>query len=237
MQINLRNGTETNQGARAAVLFPHNDWNAPAGEPQEFAPAMPLFTQGSPSREVFYVEGGLVKLLYQSGDGRELIVGLRSKGSLLGAASAINREEHLITAITVTNCILRRIPIDTFIHLAKTDEQFCWYLHQVNSYEVCQQMDHQIALRCMSARQRLEKLLKQFFSLMYQNENQSSLKVRLPLKHWEIAQLVGVTPEHLSRVLKQIKQEGTIERKNGYIIVADVQKLFQDDHAMNGRIS
>jgi len=75
----------------------------------------------------------------------------------------------------------------------------------------------------MSARQRLEKLLQQFFSLMYQNEKQSSLKVRLPLKHWEIAQLVGVTPEHLSRVLKQIKQEGTIQRKDRCIIVADVR--------------
>ncbi|MCI0389701.1 MAG: Crp/Fnr family transcriptional regulator [Acidobacteria bacterium] len=213
MQVKFGTATETNYGASEAAVFTNGHWNALAGQPQEFSQATPLFVQGSPSREVFYIERGLVKLVYQSEDGQELIVGLRSKGSFLGAASAIVREPHLITAITVTNCSLRRITTDAFLHLAKSDEQFCWYLHQIHSHEVHQQMGQQVAFRCLSARERFEKLLQQFLSLMRQNEKQFSIKARLPLKHWEIAQLVGVTPEHLSRILKQIKQEGTIQKQ------------------------
>ena len=51
------------------------------------------------------------------------------------------------------------------------------------------------------------------------------MKVRLPLKHWEIAQLIGVRPEHLSRVLQQIKQEGVLREEDGCMIVSDVRKL------------
>lgn len=57
------------------------------------------------------------------------------------------------------------------------------------------------------------------------------MKVRLPLKHWEIAQLIGVRPEHLSRVLQQIKQEGVLREEDGCMIVPDVRKLrSQDDY-------
>lgn len=213
MQLDLRMVGEMNHGASASILCPNSNWSALAGQSRELAPATLLFAQGSPSLDVFYVERGLVKLIYQSEDGRETIVGLRSKGSFIGAASAIVHEPHLITAITVTNCLLTRIPADAFLHLAKTDEKFCWYLHQTHSREVYQQIGQQIALRCLSARERFEKIIQQFFSLARQSEKPSSFKPGLPLKLWEIAQLVGVTPEHLSRVMKQIKQEGTIHRE------------------------
>ena len=51
------------------------------------------------------------------------------------------------------------------------------------------------------------------------------MKIRLPLKRWEIAQLIGIRPEHLSRVLQQIKQEGILREENGCMIVSDVRKL------------
>lgn len=208
-------------------LVPNGHLSIPMNQSQEFSPAMPLFAQGSPSCEVFYVERGLVKLIHQSDDGKESIVGLRSKGSLLGAASAIVHEPHTISAITVTRCYLKRIPTDMFLRLAKTDEQFCWRLHQAHSHEVCQQMNQQVALRSLSARQRFEKLLLQFLSSISQNERQTSVKIRLPLKHWEIAQLIGVTPEHLSRVLRQIMLEGAIQKKDGCMIISDIHKLYR----------
>jgi CRP-like cAMP-binding protein len=55
------------------------------------------------------------------------------------------------------------------------------------------------------------------------------MKIRPPLKYWEIAQLIGVTPEHLSRILKQIKREGIIKEEAGHIIVPDVRKIESRD--------
>jgi CRP/FNR family transcriptional regulator len=164
-----------------------------------------------------------------SKNGQELAIGLPSQGSLLGAASVIVQEPYPFTAITVTSCALSRIPADLFLHLAKTDEQLCWYLHEIHSREVHQQASQLASLRYLSARQRFERLLLRFLSSMPAHQRQPSMKVRLPLKHWEIAQLIGVRPEHLSRVLQQIKQEGVLREEDGCMIVSDVRKLRSSD--------
>jgi CRP-like cAMP-binding protein len=158
-----------------------------------------------------------------------LAVGLQSQGSLPGAASVIVHQPYPFTAITVTSCALNRIPADVFVRLAKTDEQFCWRLQEVHSLEVHRQASRLAALRYLSARQRFERLLSQFLSSIPAHEKQISMKIRLPLKHWEIAQLIGVRPEHLSRVLQQIKQEGILREEDGCLIVSDVRKLYSLD--------
>ena len=43
----------------------------------------------------------------------------------------------------------------------------------------------------------------------------------------DLAGLVGISPEHLSRLLRQLADEGLICRSKGWIIVTDVRKLGQ----------
>jgi CRP-like cAMP-binding protein len=217
------------RGGNGTPLSAQKRWHAQSVPSREFSPSTTLFVQGGPPQEVFYIEQGLVKLIRLSESGQESAIGLHSQGSLLGAASLIVRKPYPFTAITVTRCALSRIPADLFLRLAKTDEQFCWYLHEVHSLEVCQQAIQLAALRYLSARQRFERLLLQFLSSIPDPEKQTSMRIRLPLKHWEIAQLIGIRPEHLSRVLQQIKQEGILYEEDGCMIVSDVRKLCSQD--------
>jgi len=218
-----------NRSINGAGLFGGRHWSSQSAPSQEFPASTALFLQGDQPREVFYIEQGMAKLIYLSESGQEFAVGLQSQDSLLGAASVIIQEPYPFTAITITGCALRRIPADLFLHLAKTDEQFCWYLHEVHSHEVHRQVSQLAALKYMSARQRFENLLLQFLSSIPIHEKQTSMRIRLPLKHWEIAQLIGIRPEYLSRILQQIKQEGVLREENGYMIVPDVRKLRSQD--------
>ena len=222
-------GTEISRGINRTGLSGNRQWLARSVPSQEFPSSATLFLQGNQPREVFYIERGLVKLIRLNENGQEFAIGLQSQGSMLGAASVIVQEPYPFSAITVTDCVLSRIPADLFFRLAKTDEQFCWYLHEIHSLEVHRQASQLAALRYLSARQRFERLLLQFLSSMKTHEKQISMKIRLPLKHWEIAQLIGVRPEHLSRILQQIKQEGVLHEENGYMIVSDVRRLHSQD--------
>jgi len=222
-------GAETNRSVNGTHFSAHRWWSAQSVPSGEFPPSTNLFIQGATPREVFYIERGMVKLLRMNENGQELAVGMPSQGSLLGAASVIVREPYPFTAITVTSCALSRIPADLFLRLAKSDEEFCWYLHEVHSREVHRQASQLAALRYLSARQRFERLLLQFLSSIPAHERQTSMKIRLPLKRWEIAQLLAIRPEHLSRVLQQIKQEGILREEDGCFIVSDVRKLHSID--------
>src|SRR5262245_29309773 len=79
-------GIETNRIANGISFSSHRRWSAQSIPTREVPPSTTLFLQGSSSREVFYVERGLVKLTHISENGQEFAVDLPSQGSLLGAA-------------------------------------------------------------------------------------------------------------------------------------------------------
>lgn len=217
-------------GASKAVPAPtpEESWNAlyriaPA---QEYQAGKILFQQGFPVREIYLIDQGVVKLVRLAESGQEMIVGLRAPGCILGTASAIVRKPHSVTATTISACWLRKIPLDLFLDLARNDQQFCWHLHQVHSREVYDQADQLVGIKYLSARQRLEQLLQQLIRALGVDEMREPVMLPLPLKHWEIAQMIGITPEHLSRVLKQLQEEGIMRRDSGCMMIYDLQQLY-----------
>jgi CRP/FNR family transcriptional regulator len=203
-------------------------WNTVStlAPPREYQSAEELFSQGSLLDHVFLVNYGLIKLIHLDEEGQESILGLRSGGSILGACSAIVKRPSPISAVALVNCQVNTFPVNTFLDLARTDPNLSWYLHQVQSNEVYEQVEHLAGLRNLSAQQRLEQLLWQLISVTHMADERKPVRLNLPLKYWEIAQLVGITPEHLSRVLRQIQEEGKMRRENGALIVFDFQRLY-----------
>lgn len=184
-----------------------------------------LLQQGAPVLDVYFIESGFVKSVYLDHSGSEIIVGLCLAGSMVGTASAIVEQPSPVTVATVSRCQLCRITAKEFVRLVKTNPQFAWYLQEEQSREIYRQVVRNVELGCHSARQRLEQLLWEMISVPSAVKSQNGFKIRLPMKYWEIAELVSVTPEHLSRLLKQLQQEGLILRKKGWLIIPDPQRL------------
>jgi CRP-like cAMP-binding protein len=57
-------------------------------------------------------------------------------------------------------------------------------------------------------------------------ESHTPIRLQSPLKHLEIAQLIAVTSEHLSRLLNQLEQDGLRRRRKGWVIIQDPRKLW-----------
>lgn len=200
---------------------------------QDYPAGVELLQQGSAPREVFYFERGLVKLTRLQESGQELIVGLKSQGCFLGAAAAIVQKPHAVSVTTLIDCQMRRITLQSFLDEACNNNLLSWYIHQMHSQEVHNQANQLAGFRYLSARQRLEQLLWQMASAAGLQNGTQPTRLHLPLKHWEIAQLIGVTPEHLSRVFNQLAGDGTIRRENGTLIISDYRRLYHSmEHAL-----
>ncbi|MGH9914176.1 MAG: Crp/Fnr family transcriptional regulator, partial [Pyrinomonadaceae bacterium] len=124
----------------------------------------------------------------------------------------------------------RAIPAHDFLHLLKTDTQISLYLHQMQSREVCEQFLHTAELGCLSVQHRLEQLLWRLISALEMSDTRQEVKLELPLKHSEIAQLLSVTPEHLSRVLKRMQLEGILRQEKGWLIISQPHKLRHQNY-------
>ena len=190
-----------------------------------YAPGVELFQQGAVVEDAYFVDAGLLKLTHSGPDGRELIVGLRFPGCLVGSAALLAGEPSLATAITLTRCQLRRISEDRFLALLRDDPSASWDVHRIHARELCDYMGHLARLGTLSSRHRLEYVLRQLVLTLPHNSSQSDIRLLLPLKHWELARLIAVTPEHLSRLLKQMQQDGVIRREKGWVIVSHLDRL------------
>lgn len=189
-------------------------------------PAVEFFRQGAPATEIYLLDRGAVKLIHLTADGRELIVGLRFSGSVLGLPPAVLAEAHPASGITLTRCSFRRVAICAFLSTIAADARLCHYVLKEHCRELLDQT-HQLAGIALSARERLERIILRLAMDDQASQNRASKCIRLRplLRQWEIAQLIGVTPQHLSRLLKRMQEDGLIRIEKGRLIIVDPSRL------------
>lgn len=203
-------------------------WASRFPSPQTYPPGVELFYQDAMVREVYWLEDGLVKLVRVDGEGRERILGLRSPGRLVGAALVIVGRPSPVSAVTVTRCRLCRMSGHEFAQMISADSNLSWKVHEMQSREVYGQFQRLAELSGASSRERLEHFLRSLLPFTAASNARAEVRVCLPLKRWELAQLIAVTPEHLSRLFRQLSDEGVIQFRRGWIVIPDAHRLRTD---------
>jgi CRP-like cAMP-binding protein len=186
------------------------------GSVQHYPRGATVFEQGSSADSVYLVEDGWIKLSRAECDGPDVVVGLRDAGALLGHTAALLREAHWGSAEAVTKARLRRIPVDDFRERLKRDLDFCAAMQLLQSREIHDHAIRVASIGGLSVRRRLEM----FIAGALQGRSPDDLPMRLspPLLRSELAAAVQSTPEHLSRVLKELEREGVIRRERGWLV-------------------
>jgi CRP-like cAMP-binding protein len=184
-----------------------------------------VFHQDAPANAVYLIERGLVKLTWVGPEGQELIQGLRRRHWLAGTPAVLLERPFAFTVTTLTPCSLRCISATRFLELVNADAEFCRQLLRMLSERVLDDGMRIAALGCMPAKDRLD----QFFRELILEQEQSTepdlqkkpMRLHIPLKLKELAQLIAITPEYLSRLLSALEQEGTIRRDKGGLVLTD----------------
>ena len=187
-----------------------------------YAKGVELFPQGARLHDVYWLDKGLVKLVYLDEDGRERILDLRLPQGLLGAAPVLLSLPSPVSAVTVTACHVRRMPAAEFIKSLESDGRISWEVLHIQSQEVYGQFQRMADLSTGSSRARLERFLR---GLATAAPTTSGTHIQIPLKRCELAQLLAVTPEHLSRLFRQLCDAGVIGMDKGWLIVRDLDRL------------
>ncbi len=201
-----------------------------AGWPvQEHAAHTVIINQETPATAVYFVERGLLKLSRIDSSGREVIAGLRRRHWLVGAPAVLLRKQYSFNVTTLVACRLRCISAEKFLHLVETDTDFARELLTMLSQELFIQGKKFANLGCLRAKDRLKRLLYEIITEMDLSAGPAQeIKLEVPLKHREMAQMIAVTPEHLSRLLKALEQEGAIKRDGSRLAVRNATALIAD---------
>jgi CRP-like cAMP-binding protein len=107
----------------------------------------------------------------------------------------------------------------------QADPELAWKVQQVHSKELCEHLNSLGELACCSARSRLAGVFKRLISAGQASVEGKKTQLRLPLKQREVAELIGITPEHLSRILNALAKDGLLHMRKGWIIIPNPQQL------------
>jgi CRP/FNR family transcriptional regulator, cyclic AMP receptor protein len=191
----------------------------------EYPGRVGLFRQGSEAQSVYFVHSGLVKLVCLDHSGKQVIVGLRGPGWLLGSVPVMLQKPYATAAETVCVCQLIRISASEFDRLIRSSPKFSLYLHQLHAQEVHEHLKKLVNVASRRTQQNLIDLLQDLTCAFGSPKNAASGTLDIPLKQWEIAELLAVTPEHLSRMLRTMKRNGLLFRRKNMLVIRDVERL------------
>lgn len=185
-----------------------------------------LFAQGLLADSVYFMASGLVKLTHVNSVGKQIIVGVRREGSLLGAAAAILNQPQPVGAQTLTNCRMITISATSIRSIIRAESVLSRCLHERQAYEANDHLLSLVELASHSVEYRLASLLYQFIFAVDSSKETMRSGVKIPFKQWEMAELLAVTPEHTSRVLNNLQQKGVILRKGKCLFACEPEKLL-----------
>jgi CRP-like cAMP-binding protein len=200
------------------------------GPSQLYPPNTEVFHQDTPANAVYLIERGLVKLSWVGADGQEMILGLRRRHWVAGAPSALLESHFTFTATTLMRCSLRCISVKGFLRKVNAEPDFCRRLLRMLSEGILSQGMKVAALGCMPARDRLEGFLRELIleqePAIGPAEQHKPMKLQIPLKLKELAQLIAIAPEYLSRLLRDLERQKIIRRDKGWLIMTDPCKFL-----------
>jgi CRP/FNR family transcriptional regulator len=190
---------------------------------ENHAAGVQLFAQLTVADAVYYVRSGLVKLTRIGHTGSETIIGVRREHSLLGVEEATSGGGYVANAITVKDSSIHKIAASQFMQAIRSDPDLSFLIHRILTRQSLETMRHCGRLGGDSSRDRLLAYLSDLAATG--GFMTATGRVQLPMREWEVAQWLAVTPWHLSRMLRDCEAEGILQRDRGWLVIRDVNRL------------
>jgi len=179
-----------------------------------------LFGEGQPVRGIYVVQRGLVKLSVCASDGRTLILRIAHAGEALGVASAVGNRDYEATAEAQQPCDVTFIRQSDVLRLMRTHGEFALWITQLLSRDynfTCREI--RTLMLSGSASEKLARLLVGW--LDERTGAPASDRMKVPLTHEEIGQMIGTSRETVTRLMAGFRKQRLIEQEGATLVVSN----------------
>jgi len=167
-----------------------------------------IFTQGDMSKNLMILIDGVVSIYKHDSKGNEVVIGYFNRYALLAEAATLRKTPLPSSARFQTDGSLLKISLEGF-------ESFL-LSHPKLSYEIIQSLLEKIELLQQNIHFNLAATSKEKVLNFYQKNP----KLVLDLKQFEIASILGMTPETLSRnISKLLNENKLVQTASGYKVL------------------
>ncbi len=182
-----------------------------------------LYRPGDAFTAVYAIRLGTFKTLMLAEDGREQITGCYMGGDIVGL-DGIGEGRHSCGAVALEDSEVCVLPFDQLDNLAKSVPALGRNLYRSISRDLCRAQDMMFLLGSMRAEQRLAVFLLNL-ARRYQARGYSGSEFVLRMTREEIASLLGLKLETISRLFSRLQLEGLIQVQGRTIKLLDAAAL------------
>ena len=177
-----------------------------------------IVEEGLAGDYMYVIREGRVKVTKLSEDGREKILEFLDAGSFFGEMALLDRAPRIASVKTLKPVKLLALSRTDFLNLLRKSPDLALAVIQ----ELCKRLrivdDQASALSFQRVKDRTKGLLQR----LARDPHEEGGRVPPPLTHQQMADMIGTSRETVTRVVKELKQEGWLRQEGKrYLVQGD----------------
>jgi len=185
-----------------------------------------IFREGAVPSGIFFIRKGKVKKYKIDTDGSEQIIYVANTSELIGYHALLSEERYPDSASALEESSIAFVPKEDFFQVLNTSKVLSKRLLKLLSHEFTVFTNSVTHFARRSVRERLATQLV-VMREKYKENYEPGMDVEINLSRDDLASMVGTARENVVRVLKEFKEDGSIQTRGRKIVVKDVHKLLK----------
>lgn len=182
-----------------------------------------LYRIGEPFTAVYAVRSGSLKTFTSTREGQDQIINLYLPGELMGL-DAISKQTHICSAMALETTSVCELPFDRLERLMLEVPGLQRHLLSLMSEEIQHDQCHVTVLARLPVECRLASFLYDL-SERYKARGFSATEFNLSMSRNDIANLLGMAVETVSRLFSQFQDQGILQVERKHVKILDIEAL------------
>ncbi len=179
-----------------------------------------IFFQSDPSDKVYIVCSGMVSIVLESPDGREMVINEMRTGDFFGEVGVLTGQPRSTSAVARSDSRLFVIPRAPFLNIIDTEPPMARRILEMTANRLRNSSERESALAFLDAQARLARLLLQL-------EGKAEEKGYITISQEELAQRTGQTRQTVAKALGRWRRSGWIITGRGHIMLLKRASFIQ----------
>ena len=184
-----------------------------------------VFLEGDPAASLNLLASGRLKVVRETGDGREVIVRLVEPGSLFGAAGGWGEGEYPASAIAQGDSVVLQLPAAELERLIAGDPVFAVALVRELGARLREAEARISELQTERVERRIARVLLRLASKTGKR-TERGIEIGIPLTRQDLGELAGTTLSTASRTLSAWAQERLVELGRERVVLLQPHALL-----------
>lgn len=179
-----------------------------------------IFFQSDPSEKVYIVRSGMISIVLESPDGREMVINEMHPGDFFGEVGVLTSQPRSTSAIARTESEMLVLPREAFLGILAIEPALARRILEITANRLRGSSERESALAFLDAQARLARLLLQL-------EQQAPEKGYVTISQQELAQRTGQTRQTVAKALGRWRRAGWLITGRGHIMLLKRDALVQ----------